>query len=54
MCLGAIVVACIGHLHLGAIDPTWLGIERLPDLNDEVAPMAGRSTACSQARSEHG
>ena len=36
MCLGAIVVARIGHVHLGAIDPTWLGIERLPDLNDEV------------------
>lgn len=36
MCLGAIVVARIGHLRLGAIDPTWLGIERLPDLNDEV------------------
>jgi len=36
MCLGAIVVAGIGHVHVGAIDPTWLGIERLPDLNDEV------------------
>ena len=36
MCLGAIVVARIGHVHVGAIDPTWLGIERLPDLNDEV------------------
>jgi hypothetical protein len=36
MCLGAIVVARIGHVRLGAIDPTWLGIERLPDLNDEV------------------
>jgi tRNA(Arg) A34 adenosine deaminase TadA len=36
MCLGAIVVARIGHVHLGAIDPTWLGTERLPDLNDEV------------------
>jgi hypothetical protein len=36
MCLGAIVVARVGQVHLGAIDPTWLGIERLPDLNDEV------------------
>lgn len=36
MCLGAIVVARVDHLHLGAVDPTWLGIERLPDLNDEV------------------
>jgi tRNA(Arg) A34 adenosine deaminase TadA len=36
MCLGAIVVARIGHLHLGAIDPAWRGIERLPDLSDEV------------------
>lgn len=36
MCLGAIVVARVGHLHFGAADPTWLGIERLPDLNDEV------------------
>jgi hypothetical protein len=34
--VGAIVVARIGHLRLGAIDPTWLGIERLSDLNDEV------------------
>ena len=34
MCLGAIVVARIGHVHLGAVDPTWLGIERLSDLND--------------------
>jgi tRNA(Arg) A34 adenosine deaminase TadA len=36
MCLGAIVVARVGHVHLGAIDPTWLGTDRLPDLNDEV------------------
>ena len=36
MCLGAIVVARVGEVHLGAVDPTWLGIERLPDLNDEV------------------
>ena len=36
MCLGAIVVARIAHVHIGAIDPTWLGIERLQDLNDEV------------------
>jgi tRNA(Arg) A34 adenosine deaminase TadA len=36
MCLGAIVIARIGHLHIGAIDPTWHGIEKLPDLNAEV------------------
>jgi tRNA(Arg) A34 adenosine deaminase TadA len=36
MCLGAIVIARIAHVHIGATDPTWLGIERLPDLNDEV------------------
>jgi tRNA(Arg) A34 adenosine deaminase TadA len=36
MCLGTIVIARIGHVHLGAIDPTWLGTDRLPDLNDEV------------------
>jgi tRNA(Arg) A34 adenosine deaminase TadA len=36
MCLGAVVVARISQMHLGAIDPTWHGIEKLPDLNDEV------------------
>jgi tRNA(Arg) A34 adenosine deaminase TadA len=36
MCLGAIVVARIGHVHIGAIDPTWHGIEKLPGLNAEV------------------
>lgn len=36
MCLGATVVARIGQVHVGAIDPTWLGIEKLPGLNDEV------------------
>jgi tRNA(Arg) A34 adenosine deaminase TadA len=36
MCLGAIVVAHIGHVHLGAVDPTWLGIDGLSGLNDEV------------------
>lgn len=36
MCPGAIVVARIGHVHIGAIDPTWHGIEKLPDLNAEV------------------
>lgn len=36
MCLGAMVIARIGHLHFGAYDPTWLGIERLGELNDEV------------------
>ena len=36
MCPGAVVVARVGHLHFGAFDPIWLGIEKLPDLNDEV------------------
>ena len=36
MCLGAMVVARVSLLHFGAYDPTWLGIERLPDLNPEV------------------
>lgn len=36
MCLGAVVVARVGRLHFGAFDPTWLGIEQLPQLNDEV------------------
>ena len=36
MCLGAVVVARVSHLHFAAYDPTWLGIERLPELNDEV------------------
>lgn len=36
MCLGAIVVARVGQVRIGAVDPTWRGIERLPDLNDEV------------------
>lgn len=36
MCLGAVVVARVGQLHFGAVDPTWLGIEKMPDLSDEV------------------
>lgn len=36
MCFGAIVVARLGQVHLGAIDPTWSGIERLPELAAEV------------------
>ncbi|WP_432166119.1 nucleoside deaminase [Streptomyces sp. bgisy031] len=36
MCLGAIVVARVGRLHFGAFDPTWQGIEQLPQLNNEV------------------
>lgn len=36
MCLGAVVVARVGRLHFGAFDPTWQGIEQLPQLNDEV------------------
>jgi tRNA(Arg) A34 adenosine deaminase TadA len=36
MCLGAAVIARVGHLQFGAYDPTWLGIEGLPRLNDEV------------------
>jgi tRNA(Arg) A34 adenosine deaminase TadA len=36
MCLGATVVARIPQVHFGAFDPTWLGIEDLQNLNDEV------------------
>ncbi|WP_281177933.1 nucleoside deaminase [Actinospica robiniae] len=36
MCLGAIVVARVGQVHIGAVDPTWHGIEKLPSLNVEV------------------
>jgi tRNA(Arg) A34 adenosine deaminase TadA len=36
MCLGAVVVARTGYLHFAAYDPTWLGIEQLPGLNDEI------------------
>lgn len=36
MCFGAIVVARVGQVHIGAMDPTWQGIERLPELAEEV------------------
>jgi tRNA(Arg) A34 adenosine deaminase TadA len=36
MCLGAIVVARVGELRFAAWDPTWLGIEQLPALNEEM------------------
>lgn len=36
MCLGAVVVARVGTVHVGAEDPTWLGIEGLAKLNSEV------------------
>jgi hypothetical protein len=36
MCLGAIVVARVGELRFAAWDPTWLGIEQLPALSQEV------------------
>jgi tRNA(Arg) A34 adenosine deaminase TadA len=36
MCFGAIVVAQVGQVHIGAVDPTWQGIERLPELAEEV------------------
>ncbi len=36
MCLGATVVARIPQVHFGAFDPTWLGIENMYNLNDEV------------------
>jgi hypothetical protein len=36
MCLGAIIVARIGRVHVGAIDPTWHGIEKMRELNGEV------------------
>jgi tRNA(Arg) A34 adenosine deaminase TadA len=36
MCLGAIVVARVDVVKFAAADPTWAGIERLPELNTEV------------------
>jgi tRNA(Arg) A34 adenosine deaminase TadA len=36
MCLGVIVIARIARVHVGAIDPTWHGIEKMHELNDEV------------------
>lgn len=36
MCLGAVVVARLGALRFAALDPTWAGVERLPELNLEV------------------
>lgn len=36
MCFGAIVVARVGHVHIGALYPAWQGIERLPELAHEV------------------
>lgn len=36
MCLGAVVVARVGQVNFGAFDPTWRGIEQLPQLNEEV------------------
>ena len=36
MCLGAIVVARVGSVRFAARDPTWAGLERLPELNPEV------------------
>jgi tRNA(Arg) A34 adenosine deaminase TadA len=50
MCFGAVVVARVGQVHIGAMDPTWQGIERLPELSDEVqrrwpriqGPLTGR------------
>ncbi|MBR7832541.1 nucleoside deaminase [Actinospica durhamensis] len=49
MCFGAIVVARLSAVRIGAMDPTWQGIERLPELADEVrrrwprihGPLAG-------------
>lgn len=36
MCAGAMVVARVSELRFAAYDPTWAGVERLPDLNPEV------------------
>lgn len=36
MCFGALVVARVAQVRIGAVDPTWEGIERLPELSDEV------------------
>jgi tRNA(Arg) A34 adenosine deaminase TadA len=36
MCLGAVVVARVGQVRFAALDPTWLGIEQSPGLNEEV------------------
>ena len=36
MCLGAAVVARVAQVRFAVHDPTWSGIERLPELNDEV------------------
>lgn len=49
MCLGAAVVARVAAVNFAAFDPTWQGIERLPELNAEVrsrwpqmtGPLAG-------------
>jgi tRNA(Arg) A34 adenosine deaminase TadA len=57
MCLGATVVARVGHLAFGAYDPTWLGIEQLPpraQLNDEVQHRWQPSRAHCPARSANG
>lgn len=50
MCLGAVIVARLGRLTFAATDPTWAGVERLPELNHEVlarwprvdGPLPGR------------
>jgi hypothetical protein len=34
--VGPEVTRTASHLHFAAYDPTWLGIEQLPDLNDEI------------------
>lgn len=36
LCLGAVVIARLGRLRFAATDPTWAGVERLPELNPEV------------------
>jgi|GEM_PF-1261496 len=37
LCAGAAVLTKIGAVRFGAADPLWVGIERLPELNAQVA-----------------
>jgi tRNA(adenine34) deaminase len=37
MCASAVVLSHVGTVRYAAADPLWAGIERLPDLNAQVA-----------------
>jgi len=37
LCAGAAVLSKIGTVRFGAADPLWAGVERLPELNAQVA-----------------